>query len=124
MTLSGGEKQRVVIASALAQEPEILLLDEPTASLDLAYQLEVASLMTQLSQNHEVTMVLATHDLNLAASVCDRLVLVRSGEVLAHGLTREVLTAAAIQQLYDVEADVHVHQPSGQVMVVPIRRTP
>ena len=69
-------------------------------------------------------MVLATHDLNLAASVCDRLVLVRSGRILAQGPTREVLTAAAIQQLYDVEADVHVHEPSGQLMVVPIRRTP
>ena len=120
MTLSGGEKQRVVIAGALAQEPEILLLDEPTASLDLAYQLEVASLMSRLNQNHEVTMVLATHDLNLAASVCDSSVLVRSGRILAQGPTREVLTAAAIQQLYDVEADVHVHEPSGQLMVVPI----
>ena len=124
MTLSGGEKQRVVIASALAQDPEILLLDEPTASLDLAYQLEVASLMSRLNQNHEVTMVLATHDLNLAASVCDRLVLVRSGRILAQGPTRDVLTSATIQQLYDVEADVHVHEPSGQLMVVPIRRKP
>ena len=124
MTLSGGEKQRVVIAGALTQEPEILLLDEPTASLDLAYQLEVASLMSRLNQNHEVTMVLATHDLNLAASVCDRLVLVRSGRILAQGPTREVLTSATIQQLYDVEADVQVHEPSGQLMVVPMRRKP
>ena len=124
MTLSGGEKQRVVIAGALAQEPEILLLDEPTTSLDLAYQLEVASLMSRLNQNHEVTMVLATHDLNLAASVCDRLVLVSSGRILAQGPTRDVLTSATIQQLYDVEADVHVHEPSGQLMVLPIRRKP
>ena len=69
-------------------------------------------------------MVLATHDLNLAASVCDRLVLVRSGRILAQGPTREVLTGAIIQQLYDVEADVHVHEASGHLMVVPIRRTP
>jgi iron complex transport system ATP-binding protein len=124
MTLSGGEKQRVVIAGALAQEPEILLLDEPTASLDLAYQLDVASMLTRLNQDHEVTMVLATHDLNLAASVCDRLILVRAGRILAQGPTREVLTGAAIQQLYDVEADVHVHGPSGQLTIVPIRRRP
>jgi len=124
MTLSGGEKQRVVIASALAQEPEVLLLDEPTASLDLAYQLDVASLLTRLNQDHEVTMVLATHDLNLAASICDRLILVRAGRILAQGPTREVLTGAAIRQLYGVEADVHVHEPSGHLTVVPIRHRP
>ena len=83
-TLSGGEKQRVVI-SALAQSPDVLLLDEPTASLDLAYQLEVASLLSRLNRDRGVTMVLATHDLNLAASLCDSLVLLRAGRVLAQG---------------------------------------
>ena len=78
MTLSGGEKQRVVIASALAQSPDILLLDEPTASLDLGYQLEIAALLARLNRERGVTMVLATHDLNLAASLCDALVLLRS----------------------------------------------
>jgi iron complex transport system ATP-binding protein len=78
ITLSGGEKQRVVIASALAQAPEVLLLDEPTASLDLRYQLEVASLLSRLRRERSVTMVLATHDLNLAASLCDTLVLPRT----------------------------------------------
>jgi iron complex transport system ATP-binding protein len=124
MTLSGGEKQRVVIASALAQAPDVLLLDEPTASLDLAYQLEVASLLDRLNQDRGVTMVLATHDLNLAASLCDSLVLVRSGRVLAQGPTREVLTGAMVQQLYDVEADVQFHESSGHLTVVPIRRAP
>ncbi len=122
MTLSGGEKQRVVIASALAQAPDVLLLDEPTASLDLAYQMEVASLLRRLNHDRGVSMVLATHDLNLAASVCDSLVLVRAGRVLAHGPTREVLTVAMIQQLYDVEADVQFHETSGHLTVVPIRR--
>ena len=69
-------------------------------------------------------MVLATHDLNLAASLCDSLVLVRSGRVLAHGPTREVLTAAMIRQLYDVDADVHVHEGSGRLTVVPMRHAP
>ena len=124
MTLSGGEKQRVVIASALAQAPDVLLLDEPTASLDLAYQMEVASLLGRLNRDRGVSMVLATHDLNLAASLCDSLVLVRSGRVLAHGPTREVLTVATIQQLYDVEADVQFHEASGHLTVVPIRRAP
>jgi len=124
MTLSGGEKQRVVIASGLAQAPDVLLLDEPTASLDLAYQLEIASLLYRLNRDRGVSIVLATHDLNLAASLCDSLALVRSGRVLAHGETREVLTAATIRQLYDVDADVHVHETSGHLTVVPIRRAP
>jgi len=95
MTLSGGEKQRVVIASALTQSPEVLLLDEPTASLDLGYQLEVAALLRRLNRDRGVTMVLATHDLNLAASLCDRLILMRDGRVVAQGATRDVLTVAS-----------------------------
>jgi iron complex transport system ATP-binding protein len=122
-TLSGGEKQRVVIASALAQQPDVLLLDEPTASLDLAYQLEVSSLLTRLNRKRGVTMVLATHDLNLAASLCDRLVLMRAGKIFAHGATADVLTETSINQLYDVEADVQFHEAAGHLTVVPIRRT-
>ena len=123
MTLSGGEKQRVVIASALAQSAEVLLLDEPTASLDLSYQLEVGSLLTRLNRERRVTLVLATHDLNLAAALCDSLVLLRGGRVLAKGRTRDVLTAPMIRELYDVEADVSIHEPTGHLTVVPVRRT-
>jgi iron complex transport system ATP-binding protein len=122
MTLSGGEKQRVVIASALAQQPQVLLLDEPTASLDLAYQLEIASLLKQLNQERGVTMVLATHDLNLAASLCDTLVLVRDGRVLMQGPTSTVLTSGTVEQLYGVIADVSFHERAGHVTVVPVRR--
>ena len=67
-------------------------------------------------------MVLATHDLNLAASLCDTLVLMRDGRVLAHGPTAEVLTAATVRQLYDVDADVHFHERAGHLTVVPMRR--
>jgi iron complex transport system ATP-binding protein len=122
MSLSGGEKQRVVIASALAQAAHVLLLDEPTASLDLGYQLDVAGLLMRLNRERGVTMVLATHDLNLAASLCDTVVLMRAGRVLAQGLTRDVLTAAAIRQLYDVDADVGFHERAGHLTVVPVRR--
>jgi len=123
MTLSGGEKQRVIIASALAQATELLLLDEPTASLDLGYQLEVASLLARLNRERQVTMVLATHDLNLAASLCDRLVLLRGGQVLAQGPTNDVLTGAMVQQLYDVDADVQFHPRAGHLTVIPVSRT-
>ena len=122
MTLSGGEKQRVVIASALAQKPKVLLLDEPTASLDLGYQLEIAALLKQLNRERGVTMVLATHDLNLAASVCDTFVLVREGRVLMQGPTNDVLTSATVQQLYGVIADVTFHERAGHMTVIPVRR--
>ena len=121
-TLSGGEKQRVVIASALAQSTEVLLLDEPTASLDLRYQLDIASLLARLNHDRHVTMVLATHDLNLAASLCERLVIMRDGRILAAGPTREVLTGETVRQLYDVDADVEFHQRAGHLTVVPVRR--
>jgi cobalamin transport system ATP-binding protein len=124
MSLSGGEKQRVVIASALAQTPDILLLDEPTASLDLAYQLEIASLLTRLNRERAVTMVMATHDLNLAASLCDTLVLLRDGRVLAQGPTTEVLTTTMVRRLYNVEADVRFHEGAGHLTVVPVARVP
>ncbi len=121
-TLSGGEKQRVVIASALAQSAGLMLLDEPTAALDPAYQIGIASLLRRLNAERGVTMVVATHDLNLAAAVCRQLVLLRGGRVLAAGPTSEVLTTDTIRALYEVDADVQYHERAGHLTVVPIRR--
>ena len=121
-TLSGGEKQRVVIASALAQSSDILLLDEPTASLDLGYQLEVAALITRLNRERGVTVVISTHDLNLAAHVCRELVLLRSGQVMATGATADVLTSSRVRDLYGVDAEVRMHAASGHLTVIPLAR--
>ncbi|HTH25924.1 MAG TPA: ABC transporter ATP-binding protein [Vicinamibacterales bacterium] len=119
--LSGGEKQRIVIAAALAQSADLLLLDEPTASLDLGYQLEISSLLLRLNQEQGVTMAISTHDLNLAASICRELILVRDGRVLAAGPTADVLTPENVMLLYDVEADVRINSETGHVTVVPVR---
>ena len=120
-TLSGGEKQRVVIASALAQASDILLLDEPTASLDLRYQLEVAALLARLNAERGMSLVISTHDLNLAAGLCRTIVMLREGRVIAAGPTAEVLTAPHVRALYDVDADVEVHAGTGQLIVLPRR---
>jgi iron complex transport system ATP-binding protein len=129
--LSGGEKQRIVIAAALAQiavrsaaPTAALLLDEPTASLDLGYQLEISSLLQRLNKDRGVTMAISTHDLNLAASICRELILMRDGHVLASGPTSDVLTPANVRRLYDVEADVRLNSETGHMTVVPVRRIP
>jgi iron complex transport system ATP-binding protein len=126
-TLSGGEKQRVIIAAALAQisgaaGSGILLLDEPTVALDLAYQLELADLLRDLQRRRPMAIAVSTHDLNFAAGLCRTLVLLKNGEVLAAGPTEDVLTPAGIRSLYGVESDVSRHPATGRLIVVPIRR--
>jgi iron complex transport system ATP-binding protein len=122
-TLSGGEKQRVVIASAMAQAADILLLDEPTSSLDLAYQFEIASLLRRLNGERGTTMVVSTHDLNLAAALCGSVVLLKHGRVVAAGNTNTVLTTEHIRSVYGMDADVQFHHRAGHLTVVPIARS-
>lgn len=122
-TLSAGQKTRVSLAKALINRPELLLLDEPTASLDLGYQLEVASLLTTLNRERGVTIAISTHDLNLAASICHQLVMVCNGRVVAAGPTAEVLTPRNVHALYGVTADVQLHRDSGHLVVVPVSRS-
>lgn len=123
-TLSGGEKQRVVIAAALAQQAEYLLLDEPTVSLDLRSRLEVGRLLKRINAEQGVTIVLATHDLDLAASVCQRLVLLKHGSVLASGPPAEVLTRESLGELFGVETAVRHEPVAGHITVTPLRPLP
>lgn len=104
--LSGGERQRVIIARALAQEADVLLLDEPTAFLDIRHQVEVSRLVGNLKKEKGLTVVAASHDLNLAASFCDRLVLLKEGEVFAEGPPEEVIDESILGEAYETEVFV------------------
>ncbi len=99
--LSGGERQRAVIAQALAQEPEILLLDEPTAHLDINHQVEILNLIRDLNQKRNLTVLMVSHDLNLAAEYCERLILLKRGRIFQEGPPQEILTYKNIEEVYE-----------------------
>ncbi len=105
-SLSGGERQRAVVARALAQEPRLLILDEPTAHLDLRYQAESAALLRRLNREHGVTVLLVSHDLNLAGEVCDRLLLMAEGRLVAVGAPAAVLEESLLTAVFACEVTV------------------
>jgi iron complex transport system ATP-binding protein len=119
LELSGGERQLVLLARALAQEPSVLLLDEPTAHLDLRHRLRVLELVRELAAEGRSALVVS-HDLALAARGCDRLALLAHGSVVAAGAPREVLSSATLRRAFGIEADV-VPGPDGAPLVVPRR---
>ena len=99
--LSGGEKQRVIIARAIAQEPDIILLDEPTSALDVHHQIEVMELIDQLNKNDHMTVVAVLHDINLASRYCGRLIMIQGGRVVADGPPADVVIERNLKQLYN-----------------------
>jgi iron complex transport system ATP-binding protein len=120
--LSGGQRQRVWIAMALAQKPDILLLDEPTTFLDVTHQVEVLDLLHELNHEQGTTVVMVLHDLNLAARYADRLVVMRQGRVLADGSPADVLTEAVVLEAFGLTARVIPDPVCGSPLVVPIGR--
>jgi iron complex transport system ATP-binding protein len=111
--LSGGERQRAMIARALAQQSRILLLDEPTAFLDINHQMEIYAILKGLHRDRGVTVVLVSHDLNLASQYCDRLVLLHEGQAYRTGPPGEVLTADHIRTVYGCEVLIDRHPVAG-----------
>ncbi|HHY93616.1 MAG TPA: ATP-binding cassette domain-containing protein, partial [Firmicutes bacterium] len=117
--LSGGELQRVAIARALAQEPEILLLDEPTSHLDIAFQVEILEILRRLNRERRATVLAAIHDLNLAAQYFPRFILLARGRILATGSAEEVLQPALLREAYGVEVVLTTHPTAGCPVVLP-----
>ena len=115
-TLSGGERQRVFLARALAQQPRVLLLDEPTSNLDILHQLTILGLVRQLVDNG-LTAIAAIHDLNLAARYCDRLVLLSNGGVVTEGAPEEVLTPETIESAFGVRSAIYREPVTGALAI-------
>jgi iron complex transport system ATP-binding protein len=120
--MSGGQRQRVWIAMALAQETDLLLLDEPTTFLDLSHQLEVLDLLTDLNRQRGTTVVIVMHDLNLACRYADHLIAMGEGDVVAEGSPRDVVTQETIRTVFGLEASIVADPVSGTPTVVPIGR--
>jgi iron complex transport system ATP-binding protein len=115
--LSGGERQRAMLARALAQEPRLLVLDEPTSHLDLRYQAETAALLQQVNAERGMTVLLVSHDLGLAAEVCDRLLLLGDGRVARVGPPAEVLQREVLEPVFGCAVVVDVNPKSGRPTV-------
>ncbi|MFW0787560.1 ABC transporter ATP-binding protein [Gordonia sp. CPCC 206044] len=118
--LSGGQRQRVWIALTLAQETDLLLLDEPTTYLDLAHSVEILDLVHELCKDHGKTVVMVLHDLNLAARYSDSLFVMRSGELVEHGSPSEVITADLLQRAFGLQSVVMADPVFGAPMIVPL----
>ncbi len=117
--LSGGEKQRVLIASALAQEPKLILLDEPTSALDLHHQLGIYKILRSQQQSNGLTIVVVTHDINLAAQFCTRMILMDRGKIIGDGPPDQVLKFQTLQDVFGVKVYIDINPMTNSLYLLP-----
>lgn len=117
--LSGGERQRVIVARALAQEPKLILMDEPTAFLDIKHQTEIYRLIKEKNVKEGLTVVTVLHDINLASVFCDRIVFLKNGRIAADGKVRDVVTFSKVKEVFDTEVYVGINDLTGMPYYVP-----
>lgn len=117
-TLSGGQRQRVWIAMALAQQTDLILLDEPTTYLDLAHQLEVLKLLYELNRNQKCTIVMVLHDLNLAARFSDYIIAIQKGAIIKYGNPEEVMTPEVLRKTFNINADIVIEPKSNRPVCI------
>lgn len=117
-TLSGGERQRVWIAMALAQKPEIVLLDEPTTYLDICHQLEIMDLLAAFNHEHNLTVVMVLHDINHAARYSDYVAILQQGQIFAAGKPEDVITEHTLREVFRVESEIRFDQAGKPVVVI------
>jgi iron complex transport system ATP-binding protein len=122
--LSGGQRQRCWIAMVLAQQTDLILLDEPTTFLDLKVQVDLLELLSRLAHEKSRTLLLVLHDLNLAAAYADRLVMMRDGQIITSGAPSEVFTTTNLKRVFDLDAHVIQDPESGCPICVPRKRHP
>jgi iron complex transport system ATP-binding protein len=115
--LSGGEKQRVLIARALAQEPQVLLLDEPTSFLDIKFKGEIFELLSSLNRKHGLTIVVVSHDIDLAAHYCQRIIMLKNGNLFTAGTPEDTITAPNVESVYDCPVFVDRNPATGSPRV-------
>ncbi len=122
--LSGGERQSVVIARALAQRPSILLLDEPTAFLDIKHQVDIYDILTRLNRERGMTIIAVSHDLNLASNYCERVLVFKEGRLMFDGPPEKAITAETVRDVYGADVMVQKNPQSGRPFVLPVRPRP
>lgn len=122
--LSGGELQKVILARALAQTPEVLLLDEPTTHLDVNHQLEVLDLIKRITKAKELITILVSHNLNLASRYCDKLLMLNSGKVYSVGSVPEIMTPQKIREVFHVDVEITYHESTQSYNIILLSPTP
>ncbi len=119
-SLSGGERQRAFLAMVLAQQPKILLLDEPTTYLDIAHQLEVMNIITEVNQKYGITVIMVLHDMNHALQFSNEVVIVKDHGIFASGTPEDIMTGETIAEVFGVQVDTFVNR-NGQIVLSPVR---